>query len=284
MRIESGPTGERKVRTLLLFLMVAVFAAWFAYDGLVGYPKENFKEHLDQLSPEDRAKAESAPSYGSVDATKTVIVRAIIKGDMNRLEKLAPELALSQAEKSALSRKELDAQRATLTKLMGGPPSYEAVDAWHYFGPSFRMRIRLENGKPNGQVLARKAVKTSTTIAWQKGIAVVLGVLALYLLWFLLKVRSTWLVLDDQGLDYRGRAKASWDAMKKLDTSRFHDKGYVDLVYEEGGREKRVRLDEYHLARFDDIIDEICAHKHFENPLPVAAESEGGQTPPAKRA
>ncbi len=38
MRIESGPTGERKVRVLLMLVMFAGFSIWFAYDGFIGYP------------------------------------------------------------------------------------------------------------------------------------------------------------------------------------------------------------------------------------------------------
>ena len=33
MHIESGPTGERKVRTTLMFLMFDFMDDWFAYDG-----------------------------------------------------------------------------------------------------------------------------------------------------------------------------------------------------------------------------------------------------------
>ena len=54
MPIESGPTGERKVRSSLLFLMVLVFGLWFAYDGWIGYPGENYRENLEQLPSEQR--------------------------------------------------------------------------------------------------------------------------------------------------------------------------------------------------------------------------------------
>ena len=57
--------------------------------------------------------------------------------------------------------------------------------------------------------------------------------------------------------------------MKALETSRFTKKGWVDLVYDDNGVEREMRLDEYHLAAFEEIIDAICVRKGFANPLPV---------------
>ncbi len=57
--------------------------------------------------------------------------------------------------------------------------------------------------------------------------------------------------------------------MKALETEMFDKKGWVDLVYDENGAERDIRLDEYHLARFDEVIDAICERKGFRNPLPV---------------
>ncbi|MCC7315956.1 MAG: hypothetical protein IT419_14175, partial [Planctomycetes bacterium] len=66
MPIESGPTGERKVRTTLMFLMFAFFSAWFAYDGWIGYPEKNYGEHLDQLTTQERETVGRLPVYDAV--------------------------------------------------------------------------------------------------------------------------------------------------------------------------------------------------------------------------
>lgn len=84
-----------------------------------------------------------------------------------------------------------------------------------------------------------------------------------------MRVRGTRLVLDESGLTYQGKGPISWDAMRRLDTARFNEKGWVDLRYDESGTENSIRLDEYHIARFEEVIDEICTRKGFENPLPV---------------
>lgn len=249
MHIESGPTGERKVRTLLLFLMVAVFSAWFAYDGWVGYPKSNYKEHLGQLTKEERETVGDLPVYPTVTQHNWEPAFESIKQ--------AP-----------------DAQRrAMLEELFGAKPSYENVEALYYFGPAYRVKVALNDGVPALPMVGSSATKSETSIQWQLYLAVVLAVVSVYLLWFVSGVFRTHLVLDDSGLTLNGRDPIAWDAMKRLDISRFADKGWVDLHYDENGAESKLRLDEYHLAKFDDVIDEICARKGFENPLPVE-ESE----------
>ena len=94
-------------------------------------------------------------------------------------------------------------------------------------------------------------------------------------------IRRTHLLLDDTGLTYNRGPLIRWEDMKALDISTFARKGWVHLIYEQSGPERsrmseqraggeqRLKLDEYHLARFDEVIDEICVRKHFENPLPV---------------
>lgn len=49
MRIESGSTGERKIRTGLFVVMCLAFAGWFAYDGFVGYPSANLEWALSAM-------------------------------------------------------------------------------------------------------------------------------------------------------------------------------------------------------------------------------------------
>ncbi len=245
MRIESGPTGERKVRTLLLLLMVAGFSGWFAYDGYIGYPAKNVEGHLSQLpTPEEREQASGSPVYASVK----------------------PEAVPKARE--AIAKIGRAAQREELEKLFGGPPSFERPDAWYYFGPTFRIRIDLLEGRP-ARVEGSSAEKSDTDILAQKLLALVLAIVAVYCLALLAKAIRTHLVIDETGLTFAGRQPINWDQMVALDTARFAKKGWVDLVYKEQGIDRRLRLDEYHLAAFDEIIDEICARKGFENPLPV---------------
>jgi hypothetical protein len=251
MPIESGPTGERKVRSLLLFLMVFAFSGWFAYDGWIGYPAENRKEHLEQLPTESRAGAENFRIYESVNETTTRDLIGKVKKHKDNL----------------------GAVRADLAKFYGGPPSFETADSIYYCGPSYRVIVAVEMGKDNERrILGRATEKSATSILWQKGLSVLLLAFALYLLALVVQVRRTRLVLDQAGLSYCGIGPIGWDSMRSMEISGFSRKGYVDLLYDDHGVERKLRLDEYHIEKFDDVIDELCARKGFENPLPVVEE------------
>lgn len=247
MPIESGPTGERKVRSLLLFLMVLAFGLWFAYDGWVGYPAQNVAEHLDQLPKEHREAAKSARIYNAVIEANLAAAKQIFNQYSKSPEKL----------------------RAELERLFGGPPSVETKEAFFYFGPTYRVTVPVDSRRNAEGLVGRAAQKSATDIQWQKGLAVGLILYSVYLLFFVLRVRKTWLVLSSEGLSYRGVGPIGWDAMSALDISNFARKGYVDLLYDDQGTQRKMRLDEYHLEKFDDVIDELCAKKGFENPLPV---------------
>jgi hypothetical protein len=254
MRIESGPTGERKIRTSLLLIMVAGFSCWFAYDGYIGYPAKNRQEHLQQLPTQaERENAKDAKIY------ETVTPESLPK-------------ALAAMNKIIGSRATQEQEQA-LKDVFGGPPSAKSAEAWFYFGPTFRIKIPLVEGRfsrPEGT----PAEKNDSTIAGQKLLAYVLAIVSIYCLWLLVRVLRTHLVLDEGGLSYQGRGPIRWDDMKALDISRFSRKGWVDLTYNDNGTDRTLRLDEYHCARFDEVIDELCARKGFENPLPVEKKED----------
>jgi len=242
--IESGATRERKVRTLLMLVMLGVFSVWFAYDGLIGYPADNVDEHVQQLPADLRESARGMPIYPAVTA------QSVPKA------------------KEALGKIGRDKQLAALEELYGGPPSFQMPDAYYYFGPTCGIKAVCE-GSQISQIISRATDHTDTDIFYQKLIGLVLGVLTVYRLWVWVGVLRTRLVLDDRGLSYNGKGPIPWDDMRLLKTDDFQKKGWVDLLYDDDGAQKRLRLDEYHVAKFEDVIDVICAKKAFENPLPV---------------
>lgn len=251
MPIQSGPTGERKVRSSLLFLMVLVFGLWFAYDGWIGYPGENYRENLDQLPTEQRETTKDLRVYDSVNVDSSSSANQVIKK----------------------FRGQPATVRSKLEALFGGPPSYETKDAMYYFGPAYRVIIPLDfDSTDDRNVLGRATEKSATDILFQKGLGIGLLIFAAYLFISVMRVRRTRLVLDESGLDYRGAEPITWESMRALDISNFSRKGHVDLVYDIDGTQRRLRLDEYHLEKFDEVIDEICARKGFENPLPTTEE------------
>lgn len=245
MLIESGPTKERKVRTTLFVLLCAGMGGWFAYDGWIGYPEKNRQEHIEALPSAERAEAADAKTYPSVTAKS-------LAGARDALKKIG-----------------VASQRKALTDLYGGPPSFADNEAWYYFGPTYRVKVILKDGRPR-RVIGESTEKTLSEIRTQQWLAASLGVIAVVLLFVLMRVWRTHLVLDDQGLSFGRSRPIPWEDMKSLETDRFLKKGWLDLVYQENGTDRRIRLDEYHLARFDEVIAAICAQKGFEDP--VAAE------------
>ncbi|MFQ5430351.1 MAG: hypothetical protein ACE5E1_08590 [Phycisphaerae bacterium] len=241
-RIVSGPTTERKVRTLLMLLLFSGMGAYFVYDGWVGYPAKNFAEHLEALPATERSRAKDAPVYPAV-----------------RQDSL-------RAASRAIAKIGIKQQRQALADLYGGPPSFEDQEAWYYFGPDFRVKIPLKNGRP-AQPKGIATEKRETDIRLQKQLGVGLMLFSLGLFIHLIRVIRTRLVLDDDGLTYGRRRPIKWDAMRSLDTRAFTKKGRLDLIFDDNGDRRRVRLDEYHLARFEEVLARICDRKGFENPI-----------------
>lgn len=247
MRIESGPTTERIVRTSLFFLLCAVFCGLFLRDGMVGYRSKNIREHLEQLPADARPKAKDAPLYPAVT-----------------------EESLPQAKK-AIGKIGRDRQRAALAALYGGPPSHETDQSWYYFGPAYRVIIHVESGSAR-KVIGQKSSKSLQDIRLQLWFGGILGGISLVVLVMIIRIVRTRVVLDEAGLEYRGRKRIRWDQMQSLVDHQFRKKGRLELIYIDEGRERSLRLDEYHLAKFADVVAAICARKHI--PDPVAREKD----------
>lgn len=247
MRIESGPTVERRVRSTLALVLFAGFALWFARDGWIAYGNDNIEKYLAVFPPEERDAVRTGPRYDTVTIESAV-----------------------QAEK-ALEAGRADAVRKALSELYGGPPTLETDETWYYLGPVGQIRVSLRQGRPTG-VNAVKPEHSAGSIQMQQLLATALGLLAAVMLIHVIRVFATRLVLDDNGLVYRGGGPIGWDAMKRFDSAKFNKKGWIDLYHTRDGDERPLRLDEYHVARFEDVIDEICVLKGFANPLPEEEE------------
>lgn len=239
MLIESGPNAERKVRSFLLFLMVAVFAGWYGYDGWVGYARDNVNDFLKTLPAEHRPKPGDLKVYETVNEESIARLQNLkvhIEGN--------PETAIGN--------------------VLGGPPSLKTPDSWYYIGPAHIVRFALREGRPV-EVNLVKTPHTATDIRWQKYYGYGLTVLAACALIYVIRVRMAKARLDDTGLTLGSPPTIAWDAMKRLDTTHFRKKGWVELYH--GDPEEPAKIDEYHYAKFDEIIDAICARKGFDNPL-----------------
>jgi len=231
MTIKSGTTGEYRMRSLLFLAMCLGFAAWFGYDGLWGYPAQNL-EWARQILPEKPADLRTNPK--------------VLKKNLAAVQN---GMTLQQ-----------------VTALLGEPALVRHNERW-FVGPATYACIKFA-----GEVVEsigpqqENTEKSEGDIRGQRGFAAVLLVLSLAFAarFVVVVLRPT--VLDEYGVRARGR-RVAWEQMTGLDTSNYDRKGWLDLEYNEDSKRRKVRLDSYHIARFDDLINEICSRKGFASPI-----------------
>lgn len=135
-----------------------------------------------------------------------------------------------------------------------------------YVGPASYGRFEIENGRVAGEPnVAENDKRSEGDLQLQKVLgagALLLGVWAALRFFRILTLK---VVVDDSGLSFN-RKQIQWDATKRLDTRDWDRKAWLDLIYEENGDEKALRLDSYHLAQFDSVLKAICERKGFELP------------------
>ncbi len=71
-------------------------------------------------------------------------------------------------------------------------------------------------------------------------------------------------VIDEEGMTYAAK-RIPFEAMTALRD--YNRKGWVDLYYRTDAGQKRLRLDNQKVAKFDEIAEVICQAKNFENPI-----------------
>ena len=250
-RIESGTTGERKIRSGLFTLMCAVFAGYFYLDGWYRYPAQNREwamQFLPQEAPRDQVVTSPRVTRRNLEALRA---RVFQPGQ-------------------PVSRQEL------LERL--GPPAYEAPDGDLYFiGPAMFFHADLQAGQlvPAGwkNPVVEGVKHTESDIRWNRWLAPILGVVVVISLIRLVRILRARAVLDDSGLTYGGKF-VSWESMTGIDAGDYARKGWLDLRYTEGGQTRTLRLDNYEIREFRPIVAAICERKGFPSPLAVPEESD----------
>ncbi len=248
--IVTPTTSERILRTLGLTALCCVFSGWFLYDGYVGYPAQNLEKAVEALDP--------VPE---------------------QLPTIDPAITNAGVEPWLTDFRQERITRADILEHFG-PPEWEspARDEIRYFGPGGVLRFSL-----SGDLLRDAAYvageKDDTELAWQRILGYLLVPVALAMILQLLRVLTTRVVLDDDGLKVRARALIPFDAMTGLDAARYRKKGYMDLSYTVDGKPRKVRLDDYIIRDFRPIVTEICERCGLENPLPPP-QSEPGPAGP----
>lgn len=247
MLIESRTTAWWRNRTIMFLVMFLGGAAWFAKDGWYSWPRAN------------REWAASAMGVAPDSFTPN------------------PEVTIAHLEKFFKDSGDRALLPDDVRTRFGEPTLSRDGEKW-YVGPDAYLKVvngRLE--LPPG-----KATHSAGNIEAQKIFAAGLAVLAVFFLVRLVRIMTTRVVLDEEGLRYNGR-RIGWGQMTGLRSGDYERKGWVDLEYTDAGATRLFRLDSYHVDRFDEIVTAICERKGFSSPLnaPAAPAEAGPPTTPS---
>ncbi len=252
MRIETGTTNERLARCGIMALALLAFAVWFAVDGWYRYPRQALEVFQKYLKLDDLPTPHPKLAYHYPREPRQKYGMAVRKG---------------------LAKSKVLADLGKPLKIVPDPATKN--DHWHYVGQYGRLDLEVEpRSDPNiGNVVSAAWEQVPSdyrheSVVLQKIFAGVCGVLGVIALGWLIKVWRTHVVVDDDGLTY-DRLVVPWDAVDDLDSSRYHAKGLLALVYASEKGERRLMLDSYKVDAFDEVVDAICQRKDFPNPIPI---------------
>ena len=231
--IRSWTTLERVIRTAIFAVIITVFAVLCYKDRFWAYPRDNVASLLRNF-PDQQGQAPQ-PDPAITESTAATLTLG---------------MALHVVEERL------------------GPPAFADDAQAIYFGEAGMLVVPLRRGKLAGDAVWTDGPHNQIDLFLQLAMAIGLTPVALFTLFHLGRVLTTRGELSDAGLKLRGKPLVPFDAMKALDASRYRKKGWVEISYSLGGRDGRVRLDDYVHKEFPAIIREICARKGFESPLP----------------
>lgn len=258
MRIDSGTTNEHRIRLGIFLLMCVVFALYFGYDGMWGYPRKNLewaRQNLQGVPQEEREKVQTNPK--------------VMLAELKRIQDQTQQpggITLEQV-KSTLG----EPAAVSEDKDRGGQ------NYW-YVGPASCARLHVLGGKVREVFPFENVVKSENDIKMQKVFGMGLGVIAILVGLYYLRIMTMRTVLDDTGLNVKGRRQITWDQMTGLGTSDYARKGWLDMEYSVDGESRTVRLDSYHIEKFDEVVIAICERKGFANPIkPKSDEGTDGE-------
>jgi len=256
--LESGPAKVDRTYWLVFGILFLGVSAYFVYDGAYGYYNKNREQAEQKL-----------PSYTSLSAAG--LGKKPTEKDFNELVLALKDRPLWRGA---------DVLHAKLGEPL--PPKKEpgtASENVDRFASVYGMAIVPYEG--NGKVDGPKVQwvswgKSEDDIREQFYWAVIPFVGALYFFFRCYRAGTLRAVIDEEGLTYGGLRIAFADMLSLRD---YNKKGWVDLYYRDGGKEKRLRIDNQKIAKFDEIAELICQKKGFENPIQAAQREEPAPEP-----
>ncbi len=240
MRLESGPAnGDRNYFLLATVVCLGMFG-WFIYDGALAWPAKNLEEARKQLTTVlgesiDAAALPEQPFKNQYDA--------LLASKPTTIEEVRAALG------EPLRRKDVAAG--------------EVVE---YFASRYGMAtVPIVQGRLAAERMSWKTwSKTRDEVVGQFYWALIPLALAFYCLYRLYQALSLRVRIDEHGMTYAGQqiAFANMTALRD-----YSPKGWIDLYHTGPGGERKLRLDNQKVQKFDEIIGILCQVKGFANPL-----------------
>jgi hypothetical protein len=248
MKLESGPAAYDRNYWLIFLLACLAFSAYFFYDYKIGYPQKNIEEAKKQLS------LQGDPEPAEFRQTPT-------EATFNALQKSAPTDPAVIHEKF-------------------GPPLVVKHDndrTFEYFVSAYGMaEVPIVGDRVLPEKMAwRNWYKSRDEVMMQLYCALAALALALYVAYRVYRASTLRATIDDEGMTYGGRRIAFENVVRLCDYS---PKGWVDLYYKHGPQERRLRIDNQKIRKFDEIIDTLCEIKGFDDPRALPEEPEAAET------
>jgi len=247
MRLESGPAAYDRNYYLIFLLLCVALGAYFFYDYTIGYPKKN----------REAARKLLAPMVGA-DVDPKTLGETPTKPMFDELKKSQPT------------------DLATVRDKLGKPfqrKEFEDGSVVEYFASSYGMAVvPSRNDRVNPQQMDWTTwSKSKEDIRIQLYCALIALAIGLYVLYRVYRAVTLRVVIDDEGMLYAARRIPFENMTRLCDYSR---KGWVDLYYRHGDQQRKLRIDNQKVRKFDEIIHTLCEAKGFEDPRQVAEQAQ----------
>lgn len=249
MQYESKAAKTDAMWLLGYTLLCLGLGGWFLYDWKFRYPAANRTEAFRVLELQMKALSPSRTPPAELPALPT------------------------NTEFDALIR-ERPTTLAEVNAKLGEPLfSREESGSTNYYYPSEwgMATVPVTGGKI--QITAqswRNWYKSHNEVEQQLYLGIGVCVIGLYFVYRTIKAMTLQVRIDDQEMNYGGLRIPLSSMTRLVDYS---PKGWVDLYYSKAGGEKKLRLDNQKVEKFDEAIETICRLKGYPDPRGSSSNS-----------
>lgn len=248
MKLESGPAAYDRNYYLVFFILCAGLGGYFYYDYTIGYVKKNREAAHKSLAP--LIGADKLPEKFPASPTRPEF-QALIESNPTRIQDVYDKIG------QPLARVSTD----------------DGVVVEYFVSDYGRALVSVTNGGLDPTKIAWTTwFKTKEEIKLQFYCAIVCFAVGLYVLTRVFRAATLRAVIDDEGMTYAGR-RIPFDNMTRL--CDYNRKGWVDLYYDLGAQERKLRIDNQKIRKFDEIVDALCKAKGFDDPHKATEKSAG---------